>query len=45
MYQFQRDKLSAVYLLNNIVSVDDEPLLKSMICLNLPELPQEKLGK
>ena len=24
MYQFQRDKSSAVYLLNNIVSIDDE---------------------
>ena len=31
MYQFERDKSSAVYLLNNIVSIDDEPLLKTII--------------
>ena len=39
MHQFQRDEVSAVYLLNNIVSFDNETPLKNMICLNLPGLP------
>ena len=34
MHQFQRDEVSAVYLLNDIVSFDDEPTLKNMIYLN-----------
>ena len=39
MHQFQRDEVSVVYLLNNIVSFDNETPLKNMICLNLPGLP------
>ena len=34
MYQFQKDELSSDYLLNNLISFDDEPPLKDMICLN-----------
>ena len=36
MYQFQKDELSADYLLSNLISFDDEPPLKDMNCLNLP---------
>ena len=39
MYQFRKDELSADYLLNNLILFDDEPPLKDLICLNLPELP------
>ena len=39
MYQVQKDKLSADYLLNNLISFDYELPLKDVICLNLPELP------
>ena len=42
MYQFQKDELFSEYLLNNLILFDDEPQIKDMICLNLPELP---LGK
>ena len=39
MYQFQKDGLSADYLLNNLILFDVERPLMDLICLNLPELP------
>ena len=43
MYQFHKDESSADYLLNNLMLFDDEPPLKDIICLNLVELPKERL--
>ena len=44
MFQFQKDELSADYWLNNLISLEDEPALHDMICLNLSKLPKEKLA-
>ena len=45
MYQFHKDESSADYLLNDLILFDDEPPLQAMSCLNIVELPQEKLAQ
>ena len=45
MYHFQKDELSADYLLDIPILFDNEPPLKDMFFFILPELLLEKLAK